>query len=413
MPKIVFVTSAQPSANPRLVKEINALICQRDFDITVVYVPISPWADLYDESLFNKYPSVKWIRTGFHSTEQKWLYRYARVRRKLYGLLYMLLGDIQDASIKSLVLFNQELWRTTKKIQADVYIGHNLGALPVVVKAAKKHKAKAVFDFEDFHRGEDQQESSHWIKTSKVENKYTRFLAFASVASPLIEKEYRRYFLNTHFITINNCFSGTYAHGEHPELIKETPLKLFWFSQTIGTNRGLENVIRAMGLLKTKKVQLVLLGNVTEIQKSSFEQLALNRGLEIKQLVFLNPTEEEEIVKISSTCHIGLACEVRHILNRELCLTNKIFTYLLAGNAILFSKTSAQVNFLKTYPDIGLIYEQEQPASLASLIELYMLNPNLLLKHRQKSLHTAKAILNWEEEQKKWLPLIDHLLINN
>ncbi|MEY3350987.1 MAG: hypothetical protein RIQ50_1098, partial [Bacteroidota bacterium] len=47
MKRLVFVTSAQPAANPRLVKELR-WISRFNFTITVIYAPISPWADEFD-----------------------------------------------------------------------------------------------------------------------------------------------------------------------------------------------------------------------------------------------------------------------------------------------------------------------------------------------------------------------------
>ncbi|HMJ47824.1 MAG TPA: hypothetical protein VK498_10860, partial [Ferruginibacter sp.] len=169
--RIVLISSGQPSANPRLVKEAVSL-SEAGYKIKVLYCPLSLWADPFDNILFRSYPKIEWIKVGYHPVNQKWGYRFARARQKSYQLLYKYIGNRFDAAIRSMVLFSQELVREAKKHKADLYLGHNLGALPAVVKAAQSHSALATFDFEDYHRGEDVKDSLHWKKTEQIEGMY-------------------------------------------------------------------------------------------------------------------------------------------------------------------------------------------------------------------------------------------------
>ena len=193
MKNIVLVTSGQPSANPRLLKEVFSLNAV-GFTILVIYCPLSKWADQFDAKLFMDNSSITWIKVGYHPVFDFWKYTYARMRMKFYEKLFKLVGNKFDSSIRSMVLFSQELMREASKHKADLYIGHNLGALPAVVTAAQKYNAKVSFDFEDFHRGEEKKDSSHWFKVMQVEAKWVPFLDYATAASPLIQKEYEKYF---------------------------------------------------------------------------------------------------------------------------------------------------------------------------------------------------------------------------
>ena len=146
---IVFVTSAQPSANPRMMKEAVTLI-KLGYKIIVVWCPIAKWADPFDEKIVNQHPDIKWVQAGYHHQLQPIGYWYARLRQKFWKIVYWLIGNRSDAAIKSLVLYSQELSKAALKQKADLFIGHNLGSLPAIVKASKKYNAKAIFDFEDF-----------------------------------------------------------------------------------------------------------------------------------------------------------------------------------------------------------------------------------------------------------------------
>ena len=405
--KIVLVSSGQPSANPRLVKEAIAL-SSSGYNVTVIYCPLSPWADEYDKELFLFNNSIKWIRVGYHPKHDKWMYRYGKLRKKCWSFLYKVRGNKWDAAIRSEVLYSQELNKEVKKHYADIYIGHNLGALPAIVKAAKKNGTKAIFDFEDFHRGEVNENSEVWVKTLETENKYVPFLHSATAASPLINLNYKSLYPSISITTINNCFPLHYAQKETRD-IPLPPLKMFWFSQTIGKNRGLETVIKAMG--KVKNIELTLLGNCSPTIKDYFVNCAQLHNINTQKIHFLAAVPESEIPTIASEYHIGLSTEIPTTKNRDICLTNKIFMYMLAGNAIIFSNTEANSLLLKQYTDIGKLFTWDDADELAEALNAYILNTDLLTTHRRNSLHLSKTVFNWNQEKSIFLDYVNDISI--
>ena len=408
MASIVLISSGQPSANPRLVKEAVALSGE-GYEVKVIYCALSPWADAFDRELFAQHSAITWIKAGYHPVKEKRWYQLARFRRKLFHLLFRVAGNVADAAVRSFAFYSQELSRMALQHKADLYIGHNIGALPSVVHAALAHGSKAVFDFEDFHRGEDQIGSQHWKKVKAIEDKYVPLLAGATAAAPLITAEYRKLYPALTIETINNCFPLQYGTPQL-QAIAPVPLKLFWFSQFIGPKRGLETVIAAMGKTGNGSIELSLLGNGNTERTQYFLAEAAKHGLGEHQIRFIDAVPEKEIAGIAAAHHIGLAVEVPHIYNREICLTNKLFMYLLAGNAILFSNTKAQAAFLDTYPDIGELYAQGDVDELTAILNRYAKEPSLLLQQRERSFETGRTLLNWEQEAKVYLQYIETFL---
>lgn len=398
---ICLITSGQPSANPRLLKEVLTLKRQA-LKLTVLWCPISPWADEFDHDLFNKYPDIQWVKAGFHFRSDKFNYFYARIRQKIWQVVYKLIGNRFDAAVKSLVLYYQELNELVLKHPADLYIGHNLGALPAIVKASKYYNAKSIFDSEDYHRGEFNENSLYSQMVIKVENHYSPQISTITTASPAITQVYKNIFPQATIITINNCFPLSYSVKSLIELPNK-PLKLFWFSQYVGKMRGLETVIESMTKFSNDEITLTLLGNASKEIKMHFQSQLQKLNLSEKQLIFLDPVSEKDIVKIASQHHIGLASEYAHNVNRDLCLTNKIFMYLLAGNALVLSDTYAQKSFLSENPGIGSLYEQNNVHKLTSVLKNYMGNSQLLLSQRQNALELAKTKYNWDIEQHQFL----------
>ncbi|HMO34124.1 MAG TPA: hypothetical protein PKE07_14105, partial [Lacibacter sp.] len=242
---VVLVSSGQPSANPRLVKEAVAL-SGRGFRVTVIYCPLSPWVDEYDAKLFAAHAGIQWVQAGAHPHRNPILYRLARLRQKFFTIVYQRIGNLFNSAVKSHVLFSQELRAAAVKHPAALYIGHNLGSFPAIVYASRVHRAKLAFDFEDFHRGEDMPGSLHWKRAQEIEDGYVSSLSYATAAAPLIAGEYRKLYPQLTCYTINNCFPLSYS-GQLPQQLPEAPLRLFWFSQFIGAGRGLETILAAMG----------------------------------------------------------------------------------------------------------------------------------------------------------------------
>ena len=405
---VALVASAQPSANPRLVKEAKSLL-QAGYCVSVIWCPISPWADDFDQQLFDEFQEINWVKAGYHSKYELFSYWYARIRQKFWQVFYKLFGNYYDSAIKSLVLYSQELCSFAIQEKANLYIGHNLGSLPAIVKASSEFKTKSIFDFEDYHRGELDDNPLHLQMVNKVEYHYIPQISAITTASPAITQVYKNIFPQAPFITINNCFPLSHSVDFLIEL-PHKPLKLFWFSQYIGKTRGLETVIESMSKFSNDEITLTLLGTTSNEIKIYFQLLSEKYNLSKKQLIFLDPVSEKEIFQIAAQHHIGLASEYSHSVNRDLCLTNKIFTYILAGNAIVLSDTYAQKSFLYDNPSIGSMYKQNSIEELTFVLKSYLTDSELLLCHRQNALDLAKTKYNWDIEQNQFLDNVKYLL---
>ena len=282
------------------------------------------------------------------------------------------------------------------KIKADLYIAHNLGAIRAACLSARKHRSKYAFDAEDFHRGQEKPGSREETRSVLLEDSYIPGTVYVSSASPLIAKEYRQLY-NKEVFVINNVFSGKFLAASIRK--PERPLKLFWFSQTIGKGRGIEDVILALKQFPVGSFTLTLVGKSNTEVKEYFTKLAKaeNGNVDIR---FTAPVSSENLFVLAAQHDIGLALEQPLEENRNVCLTNKIFTYLLAGNAILFSDTEAQKRFLNENPTVGLIYRSGDVDGLVAAIRSCMNTDHLLkMKHAARQLGVERY--NWEVESEK------------
>jgi len=386
---IVLISPFPPAQNPRLLKEYHTLkACE--YNVKVLFASRDEWANSFDNT------NQDFILVG--GKKGDFNYFFTRLIFKFFIKPFY-----KDFSIHAISFFQ---YLKLRKFKADLYIGHNLAALPIVVKAAKFYNAKCGFDAEDFHRQEvsDNIDSKEYRLAKYIEDKYLAQLDYITAASPLIAAEYKKLYPSLNPVVINNVFPMQNLPSFKNLEGLRTPLKLFWFSQTIGKGRGLEDVIAAMHLLKSDNLELHLLGNVSADSKLYFQSLA-NKI----QIYYYEPIPPDDIFEFASKFDIGLALEPAFCLNNDLALSNKLFSYAVSGLTVIASKTSAQKQFMETYPSIGKTYKIGNSVALATILKYYSENRNNLNITKKASFDLAKNELNWEIESKKFMDTIKTL----
>lgn len=403
----MLISSGQPGINPRLVKEADALAAH-GYEVVVLYQYLSEWATRSDKVLL---PGKQWtaIRVGGSpGGANKLLYHYTRVRYRLSRVLVKVPGLSSLFFLSSAGRCTVELAARAKSVSADLYIAHNLAALPAAVIAAKKNKARSGFDAEDLHRFEisDQPADPEVRLKTAIEDKYLPAVDYMTASSPLIAQYYES--LYRHRVpVILNVFPRSRKEFRNTT---DTVLHLFWFSQTVGLNRGLQDILKALALLGNYKIDFHIIGNYSEEVKSALMQLHNSAaGADQHRLIFHGTMPPDELLNIADRFDIGLATEPGFSLNNKLALSNKLFTYLRAGLAILVSDTPAQKQFMEEHPATGKTYPIGNALVIAGHIRAYLEDRDLLLSARKSSYDLAKEKYNWETEQEKLIDIIKEL----
>lgn len=402
MKKIVLLTPGQPSSNPRIVKEAISL-SKAGYYVTVIYCFWVQWADKQDEALIKENPSIEWVRVGGHPKEKKITYWYTRFRHKLYRIIASKRKTSAIWQQRAIIRCYDELKHAASRVMADLYIAHNIGALAPAAIAAKKHQSIYAFDAEDYHRGEFPNSSFFYSAIVAIENKYLPQCAYFTAASPLIEATYKRLYPGKKSVVINNVFSRQFLQPTDSSF--DSTINLFWFSQTVGPNRGLEIVIQALNQLKGYNFTLHILGLCSDVYKMELHKSTLQPSY----LKFIAPISLQGIFEIASKSDIGLATEVPYCENREICLTNKLFIYLLSGNCIVASDTTAQQQFMNQYPGVGVLYKNNDSNDLSIQLKRLFDDRSLLQNFRKNARTLADTELNWEKESEKLIQLIQSL----
>ena len=123
-------------------------------------------------------------------------------------------------------------------------------------------------------------------------------------------------------------------------------LRLYWFSQTIGPDRGLEDAVRAMGVLVNHDIELHLRGKWQTGYEERLRAIAAEAGARQGRIISHEPADADEMVRLAATYDVGLALEPPVTVNNDILLSNKIFTYILGGTAVIATRTRGQAGWL-------------------------------------------------------------------
>jgi hypothetical protein len=395
---VCIITPGHLASAPRVVKEADALVAS-GLRVHVVagrhFEPAIPLdARILREAGWGN--TIIDYRRGAAVSARKLIRRWARIVSGKASRL----SDRLAARAHHAEAFR--FGESAARIPADLYIGHCLAGLAAAARAANIARSRYGFDAEDFH----DEETIDCLRDS-LDGRLSRFLqarllpgaAHVTAASPLIGAELQAVY-GVSSATVLNTFPlahGPTSPAEPGPITPDHPARLYWFSQTIGPGRGLEAMIATLGHLRTPAV-LTLRGFVSEAYRERLVCHALEHRVRYP-ISFLPPGEPAEMTRLAATAHLGLSLEESLPRNRDLCLTNKIFVYLLAAIPQLMTPTSAQCALADALGNAAILADTSGPSAAAAQLDALLSDSRQLARARTTAWELGRGRFNWEQEQ--------------
>jgi glycosyltransferase involved in cell wall biosynthesis len=338
--RVTVVTAGHLSTCPRMLKSADAL-AEEGYDVRVIATRHEPWATQTDRDVasrrswsaevidYRRGAGAAYWWTGARS-------RSARALAGVWGPARLPMAIVSRAFSR----VHTELVRAIAADPGDLIYGGTTGALAAIAEAAGRSGTPYAVDLEDFHRGETSGRDAPLVDalSARVERAVLRGAAFVTTSSEAIASAYagRDGVRST---VIDNTFA---LPARAPDVSRADPtrLRLYWFSQTIGPGRGLEDAVLALGRAGVA-AHLALRGRPRVGYLDALTALAAVHAPRL-ELVHLAPAPPDAMVDCARGYDVGLALEQMTPLNRQLCLTNKAFTYILAGVAVAITDTPGQ-----------------------------------------------------------------------
>jgi len=402
---VCIVSPGHLASNPRAIKEADALH-DAGYRVTVVAGDLSSSFRPFDEEVVARAPWTA-VRIGPSALSSRLASRTALAivqacrlaPRRMPLWLAVAAHSPQTAALA----------RAACAVSADLYIAHYVAAFPAAAAAARRHGAALGYDAEDFHAGERIDRAGESCRTDLVRAIEAAFLPRCShltAAAPMIADAYAELY-GQKPLSVLNVFPLGEACNRHVPA-KSGELSAYWFSQTIGPDRGLQSFIQAMACTQAR-VTLHIRGN--DMWGHGKALLSLAQSLQIGDRVKLLPMASPfAMVELAGEYDIGLSLETDVSENRRRCLTNKIFTYLLAGRPVLMSDTPAQQALAGELGEAAALVSLADPATIAGQLDRWALTPEGLQAAGRTACRLARGRFNWEIEKGAFLASVAQAL---
>ncbi len=404
--RLLFLTTANLSTNPRCYKEIELAI-NLGYQPIVVAFYLGGWSITIEKNLAANLDGVDLYYIDA-TKGNKWNWLLISMLQKILSYLPRI---TQKNSLLQSFAIDKRSFQLTRflkknKIQAQMVIAHNLGAFYPAYYFSKQNKVLLGIDIEDDHAGEA---NNIRIKgaVNSLMSKILPEANYLSFAAPLIKQKIQSR-IAMPLACITQIINNVSCTSEFIE-VKQSPsfdqLKLVWFSQNIDYGRGLEKILPVLDFFAAE-IELTLIGNL----RDRFNQLEVLNRPYIKTIEALPQVELHQKL---SDFDIGLAIEdAAADENRTICLTNKIWGYFQAGLYILATDTPAQQHFIEEFQEHGCISSLNEEALKKAIQEI--INQMAVIKQNRSYRFNAAKFFSWEQESVKlkntWQLIFDYTI---
>ncbi len=390
---IVIITGQHMVANPRVWKEANTL-AENGYQVTILTTFYDAAKKEQDKELLHPSIQYKAVVNLIKQEGSVTDVYFSRIWRRL-ALCIKKIGHIDTAGLI--------LYRLSKQLklaeaeEADLYIAHQEAGLIIGNELIKKGK-KVAFDFEDWY-SRDYINELRPVKMLREAESFALlnglYCACPSKAMAIaLTDEYKP---AKNIQVIYNGFSIEESKGIVQGNVNKN--SLVWFSQTIGSGRGLETLMSALQSV-SQPLEIHLAGECADSYHLSLKKMLTGTD---HCLVFHQSMKHKKILHFLSAYNIALALENKHPESRDTTVTNKILQYIQAGNKVLATNTKGQLEIAAAFPDSVCIVEVDQPAQWARAIEELL---DRIDNRKDEQLSVFRKQYCWEAQEEKIIALV-------
>jgi glycosyltransferase involved in cell wall biosynthesis len=399
--RICLIGATHPCHNPRLVREADTLV-QCGHEVRAVTVRTSPQLIADDARLI---ATRQWRLQTASILRSPWptLVRAipGRLRRELAMRSFPRTGSTTDAE-NALCEAAPELLRLATTEPAEWFIAHTQTVLGVAASAARKWNARHGFDCEDLLT-----ETGHFppAMVKAIESAYLPACDYVSATSPaMAARLHQQYGIPVPTVLYNVFPLEMVRHMKPPEQRPAAAsLRLHWSGQTIGPGKGLEEAVEAAGLVGGG-VEIFLRGTPKSGYSEKLSRMAGERNV---SLALLPHVHHDELIGAMDQFDVGLALERATDPNYSITVTNKFFSYMLAGLALAATDTPGQREVFEQAPAAGFLYPSGRPELLAEQLRRWRDDRIGLRAAQSAAWRAARERFCWDVEKTKFLALLE------
>lgn len=403
MPKHVLLSTAgHLSSCPRLIKEAK-LLSLNGYKVSIVYLESISWITHKDKIIINEHND--W---DFYPI--KWKFNFQCLVSKFLYFFYYFFKSNSDYIQGTSWLLNKKI----KSIKADLYIAHHPSLISGVAFASEHFNSKFIYDVEDAFPFVRQGSTLTNFDSSvfNIERKFIPKASMLSVASPLYIDLYKSlYELKVEPIILLNVFDliqETNVSG-FKDRVDLNKVSFYWMSQTVGLDRGLQDLFQVLDNLDPNLFELHIRGNCSNKVKQELLSFVKNESIS-KNIYFHDLLDINELSKRNVEHDIGFAIEPSTSLNRDLCISNKLLDYLRSGLMVIATKTQGHMFVANNCNESIRLYKSGDVSELTTILKEILENRELIQNFKDMNLNLAKEKFNWNSSSLIWLESVKKTL---
>jgi glycosyltransferase involved in cell wall biosynthesis len=403
---IVLLTGSSLCHNPRALKEATAL-SRAGHQVEVLGAWFDPALKARDLQLlaglpFAFTPVIDATRTGPRATT---LHFARRAARKAAQLAHDALGW---ENARQLGVRVAPLLHAAKRRSADLYLAHSEPGL-YAAHALLRDGCRVGVDMEDWF-SEDLLPEARRHRPLRLlrslEGELLRRGACSFCTSEAMAAALAATYACRRPTVIYNAFPWSERdglNGAASDRVDCSLPSLYWVSQTMGPERGIEDLLAALPFM-SGACEIHLRG----VSTPGFADWIATRLPETwRRRVFLHGLVDNAALLPRVAEHdIGFAGELTYCRNKVLTVSNKILYYLLGGLAVLASDTEGQQEVARQAPGAVQLYRAGDPQDLARQLDALLASPTRRKGMRLAALEVTREMFCWERQEDKLLTAV-------
>jgi len=391
MKKICMITHDTPHIDRRILLQAKTLI-ENGYDVSIIY----PFGDVNSDFADI---GIKYIPINRQFSVKNGLSFFKKILRLLLPQkIYTKAKELYFKVAKNdFIDYEDELKAKSLDEKYDMYVAHDLPALPIAHYAAKKNGGKLVYDSHEFFTGQialkgNRKKFFQDLEKNLIYDVDLFFTVNEDIANLFVQEygiEKPKVLLNS--IEENEQITSVNLHRKLG--IREDK-NIILYQGGFLEDRNLEILIESAQYLEENNV-LVMLGY--SFLEEKLKNIAKKLNIIDKKVYFMDRVAQKELLNYTAGATVGVIPYPDIDLNTKYCTPNKMFEFLTAEVPIIANEKLVTVSKILKKLDIGYFISFESPKSIAeglnkSIFEMKDVS-------FQENIKKAKEKLSWKNQE--------------
>ncbi len=400
---ICMITHDAPFIDRRILLEAMCLI-EKGFNVYIIY-PFGMAGDDFRNIGINYITINKLYTLGSFISQIK-----RTLKNNIPNKIYNFLKNIYLNAIPNFIDYENELFEKAIQQKYDIYVAHDLPALPIAYKASKKYGSFLVYDAHEFYTGQITLKGRRKRFFEILEKEYINRVDLMFTVNEDIASLFKKKYGIQNIQVLYNAMEDQSINKHisfHNILGIHQSKKIILYQGGFLENRNLEFLIESVSYFPENFV-LVMLGY--SFLGDRLKNISRRINILGKKVFFIDRVPQKELLSYTSSADFGIIPYPNIDLNTKYCTPNKLFEFIMAEVPIIANKQLVTVKRILEKYEIGKTITFSSPKKTAKEIEEVIREINLE-KVRIK-IKKAKDVLSWQRQKKVLLDSYDQMICN-